>query len=291
MNLRGAPSRSWARKVALACTTIVVAAAAWGGTAAADEPPEESYSYVLDDDGNATQIDSSQVPDPEPDPIVPQDVAPNSPIVGTWYSAGGVVVRFDSVNGYVENGSLGPCAWPGGNLYFRNLRPLSGNNVFAASSISLWSERASSSNGQPTCIGVYDVRYNASVVLTVSGDTLTVGGTNGGVSTYYRVVQDRPTQGYLDGCDAGTCYGWAVDPDFGGAVDVHLYVDGPAGQGQFLGAVRADLASGDVGPHRFAFAHGVNAGRQIWAYGIGRNPDGSSSGANPLLSNAPTTVG
>jgi hypothetical protein len=58
----------------------------------------------------------------------------------------------------------------------------------------------------------------------------------------------RPPQGVLDGITPiGIAAGWVFDPHTPNAsIAVHFYVDGPAGSGQFAGAVAANLFRGDV---------------------------------------------
>jgi hypothetical protein len=56
--------------------------------------------------------------------------------------------------------------------------------------------------------------------------------------------------GWIDSINTQTISGWAVDPDRKEeSIDVHFYLDGPAGSGTFMGAVRADRPRPDVNTH------------------------------------------
>ncbi|MDQ3098166.1 MAG: hypothetical protein M3Q44_00260 [bacterium] len=63
--------------------------------------------------------------------------------------------------------------------------------------------------------------------------------------------------GFLDKTNGDQISGWAVDGnEQNKSVDVHLYMDGPAGTGKFLGIVNANLKSPDLGypgNHRFSW--------------------------------------
>ncbi|MFF5172381.1 hypothetical protein ACFY3U_07085 [Micromonospora sp. NPDC000089] len=250
---------------------------------------DDVVTWYVDGNGNPTLDDPGT--GTESDPVIAQSVDPGSSIIGTWYSSNGAVLRFDANNGYAEQGA--PCP-PPGNVWFRSLRPL-GVNVFGANGVSSWSEDYRGTTTS-TCTGTRDWKYQNGYTLTVNGNTLTISGSGAFVGTLTRAVFDRPAEGYLDGCNVDVCWGWARDADFGGAVDVHFYADYPAGQGgQFIGAVTANQPAEPAvgGAHRFTFAHGIavpGGDRQIYAYAIGRNPDGSGSGANPLLLSAPAWV-
>lgn len=109
---------------------------------------------------------------------------------------------------------------------------------------------------------------------------------------------NNPPTGWLDADTGGQVRGWALDPDSPGApIDVHFYVDGPAGIGPHEGIVAANLPRADVnqalrvpGDHGFAwllpqkFRDGYY--HKVYAYGID-----SSGGPNPALYGAPFGVG
>jgi hypothetical protein len=93
---------------------------------------------------------------------------------------------------------------------------------------------------------------------------------------------------------AGIASGWAQDPDAPTAsVDVHVYIDGPAGAGgTFIRAVTASVprSAPGAGPHGFRFSipsrYRDGAAHPLFVYGI------DTSGApadNTLLSAAPMT--
>ena len=63
---------------------------------------------------------------------------------------------------------------------------------------------------------------------------------------------DKIPYGYLDRITAdGKVFGWAKDDDTTGAIKVHFYKNGPAGSGTYIGETIANVASADVGTHRF----------------------------------------
>jgi PKD domain len=144
------------------------------------------------------------------------------------------------------------------------------------------------------------------IYSSVSGSPYTVTETvtgPGGSSTFSRqITPSVPTFspiGFLDGVTQNTrnAFGWSLDKDNSSASNrVHLYIDGPAGTGTFLGEVIANLPRPDVntstgysGNHGFSYRipsqyfNGVQ--HTIYAYGIdlvGGNP-------NTLLTNSPKT--
>ena len=79
-----------------------------------------------------------------------------------------------------------------------------------------------------------------------------------------------------DYTNAGTAIGWASDPRAPAqSIAVHFYVDGPAGVGQFVGAVSANLARPELklsGNHGFQFPiplkYGDGKKHDWYAYGI-----------------------
>ncbi len=103
--------------------------------------------------------------------------------------------------------------------------------------------------------------------------------------------------GHLERVDAtGKAFGWTLDgncPEQ--SIDVHFYIDGPAGQGEFVGGLRADQPRPDVneatgypGHHGFTFQipaeHLDGSQHTLYAYAL--DPAG---GHNPLLQGAPMT--
>jgi len=89
--------------------------------------------------------------------------------------------------------------------------------------------------------------------------------------------------GRLEGLEGGVLRGWTFDP---GRPDeplrVHVYVDGPAGDGDYVGQARADVPRDDVAGRGFRFALpealGRDLGRPLYAHAI--DPEG---GPSPLL--------
>lgn len=110
-------------------------------------------------------------------------------------------------------------------------------------------------------------------------------------------VTNTAPRGYLDAAGCGGISGWAQDQDApAAAIDVHVYIGGPAGDpAAHSFAVKADLSRNDlctaIGscPHGFgarvplAFFDGVD--RPVYAYGID-----SAGGANTLLAHSPRTL-
>ncbi|MBI3929763.1 MAG: hypothetical protein HY319_29755 [Armatimonadetes bacterium] len=103
--------------------------------------------------------------------------------------------------------------------------------------------------------------------------------------------------GWLDGVDAnGRAWGWTLDPNVPeDPIGVHFYLDGPSGQGEFIGGVAADRPraslneeTGYPGDHHFDFQipeeHLDGSEHLLYAYAI--DPQG---GHNPLLNGCPKT--
>jgi M6 family metalloprotease-like protein len=109
---------------------------------------------------------------------------------------------------------------------------------------------------------------------------------------------NRPT-GYLDGMvSTSTLSGWAVDrDDENRPIDVHVYVDGPAGSGGiYIGSVNANMSRPDLinagltnTNHGYYFqiplAYQDGKSHGYYAYGI----DITRNSENPLLNGAPKT--
>ncbi|MCC7540395.1 MAG: M23 family metallopeptidase [Deltaproteobacteria bacterium] len=103
-------------------------------------------------------------------------------------------------------------------------------------------------------------------------------------------VTDRLPEGWIDAAACDGIRGWARDPDDAAPIDVHVYIDGAAGDPAAAGyAIRAAIVRDDVGEHGFSLAvpHGFMDGRDhaVFAYGIG-----AAGGANGLLSGSPATL-
>ncbi|MFO0682924.1 MAG: glycoside hydrolase family 25 protein [Sandaracinus sp.] len=101
---------------------------------------------------------------------------------------------------------------------------------------------------------------------------------------------DQLPTGWIDAAACDGIRGWALDPDFGGAIDVHLYVGGPAGDPAAVGfPIHANVHRDDVGDHGFSMPvpYGLMDGvaRPVFAYGIG-----AAGGGNALLMGSPATL-
>jgi hypothetical protein len=97
------------------------------------------------------------------------------------------------------------------------------------------------------------------------------------------VVSDQP-MGSLDGASRDGAFGWVIDPNSKGPIDVHLYLNG-----SFLTAVTANAPRGDVGEafpdygsahgYTLGFSPALAAGGTLCAYAINVGPGTS----NPQL--------
>jgi len=108
-----------------------------------------------------------------------------------------------------------------------------------------------------------------------------------------------PPIGFLDGVGADwRVWGWALDPDNPHkAIDVHLYLDGPAGSGQLIAVLQASRPREDVNRVTgFPEDHGFEwhlpsqyrrGFHQLYAYGI----DYGGKEINPHLSTSPRPFG
>lgn len=107
----------------------------------------------------------------------------------------------------------------------------------------------------------------------------------------------QPPLGVLESIDpVGNAAGWAGDPDaLGTSINLHFYVDGPAGIGVFAGVVRADQPRPDINarygvPGNYGFAFSIppqfrdSRAHTLYVHGI----DTSGNAAeHVLLSNVP----
>ncbi|MBI2120144.1 MAG: hypothetical protein HYT94_00790 [Parcubacteria group bacterium] len=101
--------------------------------------------------------------------------------------------------------------------------------------------------------------------------------------------------GWLDGVDSnGVISGWTLDPDTPAqSLQVHFYIDAPAGQGTLIGSTVANKPRPDVnqatgypGDHGFIWripARFRTSSHNVYAYAI----DSSGAGTNPNLSGSP----
>jgi len=65
-------------------------------------------------------------------------------------------------------------------------------------------------------------------------------------------IFDKIPYGYIDRItEMGKIFGWAKDDDTTSPIKVHFYKNGPAGVGIYIGETTANVASTDVGRHRF----------------------------------------
>jgi len=104
-------------------------------------------------------------------------------------------------------------------------------------------------------------------------------------------------RGYLDGASSSNhlVWGWAYDPDTSaGPIDVHIYIDGPAGSGTIIGGVTTTVSRPDVnaafgitGVHGFDFtipAQYRSGTHTVYVYAID-----SGGGTNPEIEASPKT--
>lgn len=100
--------------------------------------------------------------------------------------------------------------------------------------------------------------------------------------------------------DSGNIWGWACDADsWGSAVPIHIYRDGPAGVGVFVGSTVANLEGPSLAPHcggttAHVFSYTIpetlrdNGYHNYYAYAIDVGPGGvPGSSGNPLLQGNP----
>lgn len=106
---------------------------------------------------------------------------------------------------------------------------------------------------------------------------------------------DRAPRGCLDSVEAApgqvTVSGWCFDADCTSkAVGIHVYIDGPAGSGKFIGSGVANLAGSDVNRyygcgdyHRFRFTIQTNytGNHSIWVHGLSIDANGNAVNNNP----------
>ncbi|MBI5134602.1 MAG: hypothetical protein HZA81_04480 [Candidatus Taylorbacteria bacterium] len=110
----------------------------------------------------------------------------------------------------------------------------------------------------------------------------------------------KSPDGWVDSADCNAINGWTFDADSEAtSIQVHFY-NGPAGSGQWIGAITADSGRPDVnqaygisGNHGFSFTPpaSLKTGAEInvYAYGIGVNSSGGNDGLNSQLSGTPKT--
>jgi len=121
------------------------------------------------------------------------------------------------------------------------------------------------------------------------------GNTSGPATITVTTTTNKSPIGFLDSIDStGLARGWALDPDTPSqSIDVHFYIDGPAGSGIFAGARKANWPRPDVnqktgypGDHGFEFVipNLFRDGKPhtLYVYGID-----STGGGNPQLSKSP----
>lgn len=138
-----------------------------------------------------------------------------------------------------------------------------------------------------------------------------ISGQCGYYSSYAKAAVDCPPhggggggtsepQGWHDTAVGASCLleGWTCDADnFGTALTVHFYADGPAGSGTFAGSATANYSRPDVasscggnGNHGFNYTLPANniyrdgRSHSWYVYGLGINSAGTQNGQNPLLS-------
>jgi hypothetical protein len=116
------------------------------------------------------------------------------------------------------------------------------------------------------------------------------------------VIPDPSPKSALDGVGCNTLNGWAYDPSVSEQVlDVHVYKDGAAGTGSFVGAYTANTSRPDVnnafgipGNHGFgiptpdSLKDGQN--HSIYIYAIGKDGSGINNSDNPFIVGSPKSL-
>lgn len=129
-------------------------------------------------------------------------------------------------------------------------------------------------NSQPQTFYVWAIDHNGAAPHTLLAQP--------GNPTAYAVnvtVGDLHVIGALDKFEEEQAFGWVIDPDDEAApTSVHLYMDGPAGTGTYIGQVLANQPRPDLndwgfeGNHGFVFSlpSSVKDGqlREFWTHGI-----------------------
>ncbi len=104
-------------------------------------------------------------------------------------------------------------------------------------------------------------------------------------------------KGNIDGISNGVISGWAYDPDEPSkSITIHVYVDGPVGNGRVVGSATANKLRNDVnaaygisGNHGFGFtipSELLKGYRKFYVYAID-----SQGGVNPLVAGSPKENG
>jgi hypothetical protein len=119
------------------------------------------------------------------------------------------------------------------------------------------------------------------------------------LQTLRNSILPQGTIGFIDSVTGSGASGWTLDPETfaasAEAISVHLYVNGPAGSGTFVGAATANISRPDVNTATgFLGNHGFNVPippayldghwHQWYAYGISAS---GQPGKNTLLGNSP----
>ncbi|MDB5170770.1 MAG: exported protein of unknown function [Candidatus Saccharibacteria bacterium] len=144
----------------------------------------------------------------------------------------------------------------------------------------------------------YDARGH-NLAVTVIYEAIQISGSGGWIEYRARDVRTipcpapRPPVGYVDGAvcgPGGTLHGWALDEDYAGAIQVHIYVSEAEGAAKtFLGSTDANISAGGS-QNRFSYdiSKFTDGGdRYFYVYAIGVNTDGDPDGQNPQLIYSP----
>jgi hypothetical protein len=128
--------------------------------------------------------------------------------------------------------------------------------------------------------------------LSVQLSVLSLLATTSGVATTRAMSAATRVIGALEAVDQnGIVSGWALDVETpGGSIQVHVYLDGPAGVGMFVAAAAANVPRGESSPYGFRVSvpsqYWDGRPHRVYVYGI------SSSGVpsdHALLSGSPQT--
>ncbi|MEK7615634.1 MAG: metallophosphoesterase [Patescibacteria group bacterium] len=194
---------------------------------------------------------------------------------GTSCPFNGASVDGDKGGGYVPPSEY-PHSFEGGSGYLRIMRfyPATGTATVRTFSPHLDAYVADSGNVKNALRNHFDI---SGLSLSTSQPSPTP--TNG----------NQAPIGWLDSVDNGEARGWALDPnDTSSPINVHFYIDGPAGTGTLAAGVTANQFRSDVGNHGFMWKiptiYRDGKSHTLYVYGID-----AQGGTNPSLSGVPKT--
>gem|GEM_PF-3084406 len=98
-------------------------------------------------------------------------------------------------------------------------------------------------------------------------------------------------EGFLDTVDAGSIGGWARQPGAPGPVDVEIVVDGVLHRTVRADQHRDDLVGMGIGAVGFSIPNDLGPGRNVEAFAVGVNADGTPNGQRSRLQGGGVTPG